>query len=89
MKVDLVCNPNQDIEIHDTYSLDFGIRSITWSGTENSQHAWKINSEPFYCMGVNRHEDFAVFKILDKIKLVFCIFIFKDSWQRLRLIYTD
>ena len=33
---------------------------IEWSTTENNEQAWKINSEPFYCMGVDRHEDFPV-----------------------------
>ncbi len=45
---------------YDSYSLEFGIRTISWSGTENNKQAWQINSEPFYCAGVNRHEDFPV-----------------------------
>ena len=55
LKVEMICN-----SYYDTYSLDFGIRSITWSTTANSTKGWKINSEPFYCSGVNRHEDFPV-----------------------------
>ena len=60
LKAVLVCNQDQETEIFDSYSLDFGIRSITWSGTENTEQAWQINKKPFYCMGINRHEDFPV-----------------------------
>ena len=50
----------KSLPYYDSYSFEFGIRSISWSGTENNKQAWKINSEPFYCAGVNRHEDAAV-----------------------------
>jgi beta-galactosidase/beta-glucuronidase len=59
----LTCSSNRKLKslpYYDSYSFEFGIRSISWSGTENNKQAWKINSEPFYCAGVNRHEDAAV-----------------------------
>ncbi len=42
--------------------MDFGIRSLSWSNTNGKdKSAWQINSEPFYCHGVNRHEDLPVY----------------------------
>ena len=52
----MICNLN----FYDSYSLDFGIRTVSWSKTTGNSNAWLINSEPFYCHGVNRHEDQAV-----------------------------
>lgn len=54
-QVDLGCG-----QYFDTYSFEFGIRTVKWSLTTNNNYGWLINDEPFYCMGVNRHEDFPV-----------------------------
>ncbi len=57
MKIDMVCEES----FYDSYAFEFGIRSISWSKTSSdNSNAWLINSEPFYCHGVNRHEDFPV-----------------------------
>lgn len=48
------------LTFYDSYSFEFGIRSVKWSKTDTGSNAWLINEEPFYCHGVNRHEDFPV-----------------------------
>jgi beta-galactosidase/beta-glucuronidase len=52
------CGSQAGSSYYDIYSLDFGVRSIEWSG--NYKPTWKINSKNFYCRGANRHEDYPV-----------------------------
>ena len=65
----LQTNSIEDSLYQDNYQLDFGIRKVTWSsGNNGGSQTWLINGEPFYCMGVNKHEDFTV--ILNKSNLI-------------------
>ena len=52
------CNYINEIYV-DNYSLYVGIRSIKWS-KQGDPVSFTINNEPFYCKGVNKHEDFSV-----------------------------
>jgi beta-galactosidase/beta-glucuronidase len=62
LEFSMVCNKNGNISI-DIYQISVGIRSINWSKTPSDIPSFTINNEPFYCKGVNKHEDFAVYSI--------------------------
>ncbi len=55
----MTCNKNGDFII-DNYEMSVGIRSVNWSRSPSDIPSFTINNEPFYCKGVNKHEDFAV-----------------------------
>ena len=53
------CTYNEK-EFMDFYQMSVGIRSLNWSKSPINMPSFTINNEPFYCKGVNKHEDFAV-----------------------------
>ena len=60
LEFSMTCNKNGKFFL-DSYQMNVGIRSINWSKTASDVPSFTINNEPFYCKGVNKHEDFAVY----------------------------
>lgn len=59
LDISMACSFTKNVYF-DSYSMKVGLRNISWSKTPSDTPSFTINSEPFYCKGVNKHEDFAV-----------------------------
>ena len=59
LDISMACSYTKNVYF-DSYSMNVGLRNVNWSRSPSDTPSFTINGEPFYCKGVNKHEDFAV-----------------------------